>query len=277
MIAHSQRAAENPALLSRVRCFLLDMDGTFYLGDRLIDGALDFIDTVQRQGKRYVFLTNNSSRSRTQYVEKLTRLGLTVDEQKVFTSGEATALYLQKQKPGARLFLAGTPGLEDEFRRHGFELVQENPDLIVLGFDTTLTYNKLWKFCDFVRAGLPYFATHPDLTCPTLNGSMPDTGSMIALIEAATGRKPDLIIGKPNRMIVDALAEKLGLPLDTLAMIGDRLHTDIALGETSGILTVLVLTGETKAADISGSPHQPDYVFNHIGEVAVWLCEHPVG
>ena len=275
MIAWSSRAAANPEMLSRVRCFLLDMDGTFYLGDRLIDGALDFIATVQQQGKRYVFLTNNSSRSRTQYVEKLSRLGLPVDEGKVFTSGEATALYLQKHSPRARVFLAGTPGLEDEFRLHGFELVQENPDLVVLGFDTTLTYNKLWKFCDFVRAGLPYFATHPDLTCPTLNGSMPDTGSMIAMIEAATGRRPDLIAGKPNRIIVESLAEKVGLPLDFLAMIGDRLHTDIALGGTTGILTLLVLTGETKIEDLNSSPHQPDYVFAHIGEVAGWLREHP--
>jgi 4-nitrophenyl phosphatase len=260
--------------LNQVRCFLLDMDGTFYLGERLIDGALAFIDTLREQGKDFIFLTNNSSKSRSQYVEKITRLGLPVSEEKIFTSGEATALYLLNRMPGGRLYVVGTPGLEEEFRSRGFRLVDEDPDMVVLGFDTTLTYQKLWRLCDFVREGRPYIATHGDLNCPTPTGYMPDIGSFIAAIKTSTGREPDLVVGKPNRMIVDAVAQKVNLPIEKLAMIGDRLYTDIALGSTSGILTVLVLSGETSTADLADSPYKPSYIFQNLGAVALRLKEH---
>ena len=260
--------------LSKVRGFLLDMDGTFYLSDRLLDGALRFIDLLREQGKEFLFLTNNSSKHRRQYAEKITRLGLPLPEEMVLTSGEATALHLQNEKPGARVYVVGTPSLEEEFHLHGFQLVDQNPDFIVLGFDTTLTYQKLWTLCDFVRAGVPYIATHPDFNCPTETGWMPDIGAMIAFVKAATGREPDLVVGKPNRLIVDAAAAKLNLPVDQLAMIGDRLYTDIALGQSSGIATVLVLSGETKIEDLKDSPFQPNYTFQHLGGVADWLEEN---
>ena len=239
--------------LSKVRGFLLDMDGTFYLDDRLLEGALRFIDLLGEQKKEFLFLTNNSSKHRRQYAEKITRLGLPIAEELVLTSGEATALYLKEQHPGADIFLVGTPSLEDEFSQHGFHLVQREPHFLVLGFDTTLTYQKLWTLCDFVRAGVPYIATHPDFNCPTENGFMPDVGAMIAFVKAATGREPDLVVGKPNRLIVDAAAVKMNLQVDQLAMIGDRLYTDIALGQTSGIATILVLSGETKLEDLDES------------------------
>ena len=257
--------------LSTVRGFLLDMDGTFYLSDRLIEGALRFIDLLRRQNKEFLFLTNNSSKHRRQYAEKITRLGLPIGEELVLTSGEATALYLKGQHPGANLFLVGTPSLEDEFRQHGFQLVQQEPEFLVLGFDTTLTYQKLWRLCDFVRAGVPYIATHPDFNCPTETGWMPDIGAMIAFVKAATGREPDLVVGKPNRLIVDAAAVKMNLQVNQLAMIGDRLYTDIALGQSSSIATVLVLSGETKIEDLKDSPFQPDYVFQNLAGVADWL------
>lgn len=257
--------------LSRVRGFLLDMDGTFYLSDRLLDGALRFIDVLGHQGKSFLFLTNNSSKHRGQYAEKIRRLGLPIAEEVVLTSGEATALYLRERQAGARLFLVGTPSLEEEFRQHGFELVEQDPQFLVLGFDTTLTYRKLWSLCDHVRAGVPYIATHPDFNCPTEAGWMPDVGAMIAFVRAATGREPDLVVGKPNRIIVDAAAGKLHLQVDEMAMIGDRLYTDIALGQSSGITTVLVLSGESKEADLKESPFQPDYIFPNLAGVADWL------
>jgi 4-nitrophenyl phosphatase len=262
---------EGPEKLSTVHGFLLDMDGTFYLGDRLLEGALHFIDVLRQQNKQFIFLTNNSSKHRSQYAAKINHLGLPISEETVLTSGEATALYLRKHYPGADLFLVGTPSLEEEFRQHGFNLVQASPQLVVLGFDTTLTYRKLWALCDFVRAGVPYIATHPDFNCPTENGFMPDVGAMIAFVKASTGRQPDLVVGKPNRLIVDAASIKLDLPVDQLAMIGDRLYTDIALGQTSGITTILVLSGETKLADLNGSPYQPDYTFENLAGVADWL------
>ena len=247
-----------------VRCFLLDMDGTFNLGDQIIDGSLRFIETLNELGMDYLFLTNNSSKHRGQYAEKISRLGLPIPEEKVFTSGEATALYLQQEAFGSSVYVVGTPALEEEFRQHGFQLEENDPQCIVLGFDTTLTYRKLWKLCDFVRAGLPYIATHPDFNCPTETGFMPDIGAMIAFVHASTGREPDLVVGKPNRMIVDAVAQKLGLKIEEMAMVGDRLYTDIALGQTSGITTCLVLSGETHPQDLVDSPHQPTYTFeNH--------------
>jgi 4-nitrophenyl phosphatase len=257
--------------LSRVRCFLLDMDGTVYLGNRLIDGALRFFDTIQAQGKDFIFLTNNSSKHRRDYADKLSSLGLNIPEAKIFTSGEATTLYLQRVNPQAKIYLVGTPSLEDEFRQHDFMLVQKDPEMLVLGFDTTLTYAKLWKLCDFVRAGLPYIATHPDFNCPTDEGYMPDIGAMIAFVNASTGRKPDVVIGKPNHPIIDALADKLHLTHNDLAMVGDRLYTDIALGNTSGITTVLVLSGETQLEDLEDSPYQPDFIFPNIGALADYL------
>jgi 4-nitrophenyl phosphatase len=257
--------------LSTVRGFLLDMDGTFYLSDRLLEGALHFIDLLRGQKKEFLFLTNNSSKHRRQYAEKISRLGLPISEELVLTSGEATALYLKREHPEARLFVVGTPSLEEEFRQHGFQLVEQEPDFLVLGFDTTLTYQKLWALCDFVRAGIPYLATHPDFNCPTETGWMPDVGAMIAFVKAATGREPDLVIGKPNRLIVDAAAAKMNLPVNQLAMIGDRLYTDIALGQSSGIVTVLVLSGETKIEDLKDSPFQPNYTFQNLAGVADWL------
>jgi HAD superfamily hydrolase (TIGR01457 family) len=257
--------------LSTVRGFLLDMDGTFYLSDRLLEGALRFIDLLREQKKEFLFLTNNSSKHRRQYAEKISRLGLPLAEESVLTSGEATALYLKERHPGADLFLVGTPSLEEEFRQHGFRLVQQEPQFVVLGFDTTLTYQKLWALCDFVRAGLPYIATHPDFNCPTETGWMPDVGAMIAFVKAATGREPDLVVGKPNRLIVDAAAVKMNLQVNQLAMIGDRLYTDIALGQASGIATILVLSGETKIEDLKASPFQPDYIFQNLAGVADWL------
>jgi len=257
--------------LSTVRGFLLDMDGTFYLSDHLLEGALRFIDLLRKQKKEFLFLTNNSSKHRRQYAEKITRLGLSIPEELVLTSGEATALYLKEKKPRARLFVVGTPSLEEEFRLHGFRLVEQKPDFLVLGFDTTLTYKKLWTLCDFVREGVPYLATHPDFNCPIETGWMPDVGAMIAFVKAATNKEPDLVVGKPNRLIVDAAAAKMNLPVDQLAMIGDRLYTDIALGQSSGIVTVLVLSGETKIEDLKDSPFQPDYTFQNLAGVADWL------
>ncbi len=256
--------------LSDIKCFLMDMDGTIYLGDRLLPGAQDWLDLLELHGLDYYFLTNNSSRSRVEYALKLQGLGLPVPEEKIFTSGEATAIWLQKHYPDASLYVVGTPALEQEFERHGFTLVDDDPDVVVLGFDTTLTYDKLWKLCDHVVAGKPFIATHPDINCPTENGFKPDIGAMIELIAASTGRRPDVIVGKPNEPIVTALAEKTGFPVEAHCMVGDRLYTDIALGKW-GITTALVLSGETKAEDLTGSEFKPDFVLRDIVEMTALL------
>ena len=257
--------------LSQVRCFLLDMDGTFYLGEHLFEGAKEFIDLLERQDRGYLFLTNNSSRDSRQYVEKFSRLGLSISRDKIMTSGEATALHVQRQKPNARVFIVGTPSLENEFRERGLRVTEEAPEYAVLGFDTTLTYAKMWKLCDLVRAGVPYIATHPDFNCPTETGFMPDIGAMIAFVRASTGREPDLVVGKPNSLFVEYAAERTGVAVSEMCMIGDRLYTDIALGVTAGIPTILVLSGETRVDEVASSPHQPTYIFPDIQAVVNYL------
>jgi HAD superfamily hydrolase (TIGR01457 family) len=263
--------------LKQVRSFLLDMDGTFYLGEQLLEGALRFIEVLNQQGRDYLFLTNNSSKDSQQYVEKITRLGLPTSREKVFTSGEATAICIQDQKPGARVYVVGTSALENEFLTRGFVFDSERPDFAVLGFDTTLTYEKLWTLCNLVRGGVSYIATHPDYNCPTENGFMPDIGATISFVKASTGREPDLIVGKPNALFVEKAAERTGVPVSAMCMIGDRLYTDIALGATAGIPTILVLSGETRQEDLSKSPYQPSYVFPHLGAVADYLLSFHAG
>lgn len=258
--------------LRQVRCFLMDMDGTIFLGDRLLPGVRDWLDLLEENGIAYYFLTNNSSRSRVEYADKFTRLGLPVPQEKIFTSGEATAIYLEAQFTDAALYVVGTPALMAEFERHGFTLTESDPDVAVLGFDTTLTYEKLWKLCDLVVAGKPFIATHPDINCPTETGFKPDIGAMIELVATSTGRRPDVIVGKPYQPVVDALAQKTGFPVDAHCMVGDRLYTDIALGRW-GITTALVLSGETNAEDLAGSEFTPDFVVANIAEMAALLRE----
>lgn len=255
------------ALLA-VRCFLLDMDGTFNLEDQLLNGSLRFIEVLKAQGKDFIFLTNNSSKNRFEYAKKITRLGLPISEEKIFTSAEATAIFLHRNFPQCKLYVVGTPSLEEEFRSFGLTIDKDDAQVAVLGFDTTMTYEKMWRLCDLVRSGIPYIATHGDFNCPMRNGFMPDAGAMIAFVKASTGREPDYVIGKPNRFIVDSAAEKLKLTIPEMAMVGDRLYTDIALGSTSGILTVLVLSGETKITDLASSSYQPTFIFPDLGALA---------
>lgn len=186
------------------------MDGTFYLGENLLPGALEFINILKQRKKEFLFLTNNSSKNAEQYVSKLSKYGLTVGKEKILTSGEATVSFIKREYPEATVFLVGTKDLEQEFINDGIKLVDGVPDIAVLGFDTTLSYKKLWDFCDFVRDGTLYIATHPDINCPTESGFMPDIGSFMALIEASTGRKADIIVGKPYDHIIDAVLERTG-------------------------------------------------------------------
>ena len=256
----------NTDKLAEAACFLFDMDGTIYLGEKLLPGAKELIKYLNESGQRYFFLTNNSSKSRQEYVAKLGRLGLHTPAERIFSSGEATAIYLNAHYPNKRIYLVGTPSLEQEFADHSIELVQEDADVAVLGFDTTLTYEKLRRLCDYVRAGLPFIATHPDINCPTETGYMPDIGAMLALVAASTGRDPDVVVGKPNAPMVAAIVKKTGLPTEKLMMVGDRLYTDIAMGQ-AGIGTVLVLSGEATEASIPAAPHQPDYIMKDVGEL----------
>ena len=257
--------------LQDVKLFLLDMDGTFYLGDRLIDGSLDFIDRVRATGRDFLFLTNNSSHNAAFYVEKLKKMGLVIPREKVMTSGEATCEKLKELYPGRRAFVLGNEFLLEEFAEAGIEVDMQRPEIVVIGFDTTLDYKKLQAVCDFVRAGLPYLATHPDFNCPTETGFMPDIGAIMAFIEASTGRRPDLVVGKPNTGIVEAVLRRTGLKTDELAMVGDRLYTDIETGLRSGMLSILVLSGETTPDMLAAAERKPDLVFDRLADMNALL------
>jgi HAD superfamily hydrolase (TIGR01457 family) len=256
--------------LADIRLFLLDMDGTVYLGSRLLPGSLDFLRYLGETGRDHLFLTNNSSRNATYYAEKLTRLGWPAKPDEVLTSGEATALYLGGINPAARVYLLGTPDLEQEFAAHGFILTDEKPDYVVLGFDMTLTYDKLVRACDLIRDGVPFIATHPDFNCPTETGYIPDCGAMIALITASTGVTPQ-VIGKPNRQIIDAMFRKKPVARSQVAMVGDRLYTDIVMGHNAGVTSILVLSGEARREDIEHAPIKPQFVMSGLAELHIAL------
>ena len=228
--------------LADIRAFLMDMDGTVYLGHRLLPGAKAFFRRLDRRRIPYLFFTNNSSADRTLYRDKLAGLGLEVAADRIITSGEATALYLTTSTPHRRVFVLGTPSLERELADAGLTLADRRVDAVVLGFDKTLTYAKLETACHLLRRGAAFVATHPDLVCPTERGPIPDCGSMIALLRKATGARPTIV--------------------------GDRLYTDMRMGRRARLTTVLVLSGETKEEDLREARDRPDYVFPSIRELA---------
>lgn len=268
---HGAINQDGAGMLKDIECFALDMDGTIYLGEQWIEGAREFLEEIGRRGKRYVFLTNNSSKSPEVYVEKLKRMGLEIDVNQIVTSGQAAAAYLKKHYPGKRVFLLGNDLLQREFAEEGIVLDAEAPEVVVTAFDTTLDYGKMCRVCDLVRAGLPYIATHPDYNCPTADGFIPDAGAIHAFIYASAGRYPDRVIGKPNGDIVDYLIERTGAERERTAMVGDRLYTDIAAGKKHGLKSVLVLSGESCAGDVEGSEVKPDLIFESVREMIPYL------
>lgn len=257
--------------LSPIRCFLLDMDGTFYLGDRLIDGSLDFLAALERTGRTARFLTNNSSKSAAVYDEKLRRMGVDARYRDVITSAHAAARYAREHFPHGRGYLLGNPMLREEMLALGLTLTEDDPDYVLVAFDTTLDYAKMCKVCDFIRAGKPYIATHPDFNCPTETGFIPDMGAIMAFIEASTGRRADVILGKPHRGIVDEALRRTGFQLHEMAMVGDRLYTDVATGVNHGMTGILVLSGEATMEDVASSPVQPHLIFGKLADMIPYL------
>ncbi|MGB3853246.1 MAG: HAD-IIA family hydrolase [Limnochordia bacterium] len=253
--------------LRNIDTYLLDLDGTFYLGNTLYPWSLPFVNTMKNLGKRFVFVTNNSSQNAKHYLHKIRNMGVDITEDQVFTSGQATIYYLKKHNYPRKLYLVGTPALEEEFQEAGFILTDRDPQTVVLGFDLTLTYEKLKTACSLIREGVPFIATHPDFNCPTPEGPIPDCGAMIALITASTGVKPK-IIGKPYPEMIEALRAKYELEdPGRIAMVGDRLYTDMAMAKAAGIVGILVLNGETQLKDLEHSQVQPDLVLENLGEI----------
>lgn len=258
-------------LLSQIDCFALDMDGTIYLGERWIEGAREFLERIETTGRSYVFVTNNSSKNAAVYVEKLARMGLFVGEEKIVTSGQATIDYLRRHYPDKKVFLLGNELLREEFLQAGIRLEERDPEVVVTAFDTSLDYGKMCRVCDFVRAGLPYLATHPDYNCPTEDGFIPDAGAIHAFIHASAFRYPDRVIGKPNEDIISYLTRRVNTERSRIAMVGDRLYTDIAAGRNHGLKSVLVLSGEASLEDVRGSEVTPHLIFSSVREMISFL------
>lgn len=262
---------DKAGLLDRITCFALDMDGTVYLGEKWIDGAKEFLKAIEASGRQYFFLTNNSSKGPQNYVEKLKRMGLLVEKNRIVTSGQATISYLKKNYSGKKVFLLGNELLTAEFEEEGILLDNTAPEVVVTGFDTSLDYQKLCRVCDFVRAGLPYIATHPDYNCPTETGFIPDAGAIHAFIHASAFRYPDHVVGKPGGDIMEYLAERAGTSKEETAMVGDRLYTDVAAGVNNGYTGILVLSGEATQEDVKQSEVVPDLIFSSVKEMIPFL------
>ncbi len=265
--------------LRDIRHVALDMDGTIYKGAKVFAATVPFLRLLRELDIGYTFLTNNPSRSNAEYVEHLRKLGIEIGADQLRTSTQATIEFLRETRPEVRrLFVLGTPGLCQDLEHAGFILLPDNPsavpDAVVVGFDTTLTYPRLCRAAWWIKQGKPYFATNPDRVCPTdLPTVMVDCGSITAALEKATGSAPAAVLGKPDPSMLHGILHRHSLLPRELAMVGDRLYTDMAMARSTGALGVLVLTGETTAAEAATVTPKPELVVDSIAEFGARLRE----
>ena len=257
-------------MFERTKNFIIDMDGTLYLGDSLIPGADDCLRRIEESGRNYYFFSNNSSNSIDICCARLAKIGFAVPREKVMLSSYVAALTVRRDYPGKSVYLLGNRNLYDVFREMDVPLAQENADIVMLGFDTDLTYERIRKACRMIADGAVYMATHPDVNCPTPDGYIPDTGSMIEMFAASTGRYPQ-VLGKPMQATVDYLTETLSCSREELAFVGDRLETDIRVGVDHGVPSVLVLSGVTDEKLARESSIRPDLILPSLRELAAYL------
>ena len=249
--------------------YIFDLDGTIYLGDRLLPGAAETLAALRAASRKTMFLSNNPTRTRLQYVSKLKSLGIFASLDQIVNSSLALVEWLQRNAPKARLFVVGEAPLKQELQAADFILSDDAQavDIVVASFDRTFSYAKLQIAFNAIRAGARLVATNPDRFCPVPGGGEPDAAAMIAAIEACTGVRCDPIVGKPSPIMVETVMQRLGLCPQQCLMIGDRLETDIAMGLAAGMDTCLVLTGDATRTDLERSGMQPTYVLEHIDEL----------
>lgn len=256
-------------LRTMIQGYLLDLDGTVYRGDRLIPEADQGIAELRARGRRILFLSNNPLQSRQDYAEKLTRLGIPATEDDVVNSSYVLAQYLSRRAPEAKVFAIGEKPLLSELRRAGLTLTEDPQEIeyVVAAFDRTFDYRKLNLAFQALRRGARFIATNSDRTCPVEGGEVPDAAAVIAALEATTGRQVEEVVGKPSHHMVEAALERLELPAERCAVVGDRLETDVAMGKNAGLVAIMTLTGVSSRDDLVGSPLQPDYVIESIAEL----------
>ena len=255
--------------LKDITLYLLDMDGTVNLGYDPIDGAKEFLCTLKEQGKNFIFLTNNSSKNAADYVEKMRSLGFPCEKENVFTSGMAAGMFLQENKKNSSVYVCGTRSLKTELKKYGVKISEDGAgaDTVLLGYDTELDYKKIRTVCDLLDNGADYYATNIDMVCPIEGGRyLPDCGSFADMFENAVKRRP-VFLGKPDRTMIDILAKRENVPYNEIAMVGDRIYTDVKTGINAGVTSVLVLSGETAMEDYEKSGVRPDYVLGSVKDI----------
>jgi len=255
--------------MNEIELYLLDMDGTVYVENRLIDGAKEKIEEIVKKGKKFCFLTNNSSRDKNEYISKLSKLDININTDQIYTSGDSAIRYLKKYEPNKSVYLLGTQKLQKQFCDSGITLTQTKPDIVLVAYDTELTYEKLAKAVTFIAQGAKYMVTHADINCPASPVYVPDVGSLIALIEKSCGKLPELNCGKPYAVMAEAVAEKFGLTPNQIAMVGDRLYTDMMFAINNSFCSVLVLSGETTLTDYENSDMKIDHILNSIKDLEI--------
>ena len=253
--------------LAQKKLWILDMDGTVYLGNQLFPETLPFLQRIRESGATYLFFTNNASRAKDTYVTRLNGMGIPAGPENILTSAETTIAFLKQHRPGKSVYVVGTPDLIRSFEDAGIR-VEEDAPIVVASFDTTLTYDKLEKACRYIREGAEFISTHPDFNCPVEGGFIPDSGAICALITASTGKLPRYF-GKPYEDTLQIIEEFSGVAREDMVVVGDRLYTDIALGAKHGVASVLVLSGETTLEDLEGSDVQPSVIVQNVGELLV--------
>ncbi len=261
--------------LKRKKLWLFDMDGTIYQEERVFEGTNDLLKAITDVGGRYVFITNNSSRSVADYVLKVTRLGIPGGPEDFYTSSQATIYWLKKNCPGKKVYCQGTRSLVKELKDAGIDVTEEveKVDVVLMGFDTEMTSQKLRNTCEILTTqDVVYIATNPDWVCPVSFGFVPDCGSMCWMIKNATGKQPTFI-GKPEPTMVDLVREKLHVSAEETVIIGDRIYTDIASGVNAGVDTVCVLTGESTVDDITAGDVKPTYTIYSVKEICQAITE----
>lgn len=257
--------------LKQMKAFVIDQDGTTYFEQKAFPWTIPFLNGLKTRGRKYLFLSNNSSKSLQEHLTKLTSVGIDVSPEQILSSTDATLEYLKSLHHSDDIFLMATPSVERDFEKAGFTIRSENPRYVVLAYDLTLTFDKLDQACRHIRNGVPFIATHEDdnwMIGP--NDFRPDVGSLAAAITASTKVKPKFI-GKPNAEMVNAFLKRLAVGKDEVAIIGDRLNTDIRMGKDHGILTFLVLSGQTGIEQIPDSPWQPDVVVDKTIDILEYL------
>ena len=258
-----------PQRIKDIQLFLFDMDGTLYLGNQLFDFTKELLAEIKKQGKKYLFMTNNSSKSVEAYIEKLGKLGIDACYDDFITSSQATAYYLKEHHSGATLYVCGTNSFKEELQKNGFAITEDidKTQCIVSGFDTELTFKKLEDISKMLcTRDLPYIATNPDYVCPTEFGSVPDCGSVADMLYNATGKRP-LFIGKPSPLMPQLAMKKWNIAPENTAVIGDRIYTDIKSGLQAGTLSILVMSGETTQEILDNSPDKPHIVLQSAKEI----------